>query len=298
VGTTVTVTIVTSTAATKVWLSSALRGSFAESVSGYTDNGTKRTWKVTYVADANGYQNLTAHASDVNGNTVNRAFSLDIISQGRSVIYDAYASPIEVDANSSAELIVITSTNVTSLAYNIISGNGSVSVPFQTSGYTDNAARGERVWRGNYYYPGAQSGVSRITVTVATIIGTTASTTVSVNVKGVVSTDLAIHFLSALAPGAITGGTIYNPGEPLNVYVTTGLGVQKITAAYNGQTIETTGGTINGSYKYWSVSTTVAQSSMNVSVTTYSASGAKGVSEDLPIVIGVFEAFGDTDSEQ
>ncbi|MDR1687346.1 MAG: copper amine oxidase N-terminal domain-containing protein [Clostridiales bacterium] len=288
-GTTVSVTIVTSTAATKVWLNSTLRGNFAESVSGYTDSGTKRTWKITYIADVNGYQNLTAYASDVNGNTVNRSFSLDVISQGRSVIYDAYASPPEIDANASAEIIVVTSTNVTSLSYNIISGYGSVSVPFQTTGYTDNTVRGERTWRGNIYYPGAQSGVSRITVTAATNTAVTASTTVSVNVRGVSSTDLAIYSLSSGPSGQVAAGTA------VQISVSTGLGVSSVTAVYNNQTINVAAGTVSGSFKNWVINVNAASSTMNVTVSTYNAGGVRGESRDLPITVA---PPADTDSAQ
>ncbi len=140
----VTITAVTSTNTTKLnmYSGSTLAKSWTE---GYTDNGTKRTWKVTYAFAGKGSRTMSFKAVDANGYaTAAKKASITITAAPTlsSVKFSSASAKVKQDVTITA----VTSTNVTKLSMY----NGSSLVKAWTTGYTDKGTT--RTWKVKYAF--------------------------------------------------------------------------------------------------------------------------------------------------
>ncbi len=268
VGQNVTITAVTSTTVTKLnmYNGSALANSWT---SGYTDRGTKRTWKVTYAFVGTGAKTLTFRGIDSNGvSTAEKTAGIRITAAPTlsGVSFSNTRATVGQDVTISA----VTSTTVTKLSMY----NGSTWVKSWTNGYTDSGSI--RIWKVTYAFIGT---------------GTKAMIFKGTDANGAATTGKAATITITAKP---TLSSVSFPdmkvtvGQEITITVVTSTSVTKLNM-YNGSTLVKTwaGGYIDsGTKRIWKV--TYAFVGTGVKTLTFKGFDANGTvssSKDVSITV-------------
>ncbi len=143
----VTITAVTSTNTTKLnmYSNSKLLKSWTK---GYSDDGTKRTWKVSYAFTGAGKKTMSFKAEDANGyETAAKSATITITSSVPTLSSVEFGSE-SAAVKKSVRIIAVTSKTATKL----IMYNGTKAVKSWTTGYTDSGSI--RTWKVSYTFTG------------------------------------------------------------------------------------------------------------------------------------------------
>ena len=144
VGQKAAITAVTSTTVNKLsmYSGSKLIKSWTD---GYTDSGTKRTWKVTYAFSAAGDKTMTFKGTDPDG-TVTAGKKASITVAAKPTLKSVSFPKEKATVGQKAAITAVTSVNVTKLSMY----NGSKLIKSWTGGYTDSGST--RTWEVTYAF--------------------------------------------------------------------------------------------------------------------------------------------------
>lgn len=283
-GSRVTINVVTSSAANKVWLYNSYKGNFLETTR-YSESNGRRTWTIDYIVDLNDYQTFKAYASDSAGNTRSADFSLNINSESPS-IYEAYAKPTQMDTYSTTSVYVTTNTSVSSVSFDIAYGPGSMN----RSTVTNYSESGDKRYWENTYQASGQSGTSQIRVTAYSSSGSSSKDTVTVETINNNQDDAKIYSLNPTSD-SITAN------DSTEFTISTGLGASKVQVSINGRNAGTANSTnSDGTYQYWNYVFNSSSSSEQNNTITFTAIDYNGrESGSKKATVNVFYINGDLD---
>ena len=142
----VTITAVTSTNTTKLAMYNGSKA-VKSGTEGYTDNGTKRTWKVSFAFTAAGDKTMSFKAIDENGYAT-AAKTAKITITKAPTLSSVKFSKTQATVKQNVTITAVTSTNTTKLAMY----SGTKAVKSWTEGYTDKD--GKRTWKVTYAFTG------------------------------------------------------------------------------------------------------------------------------------------------
>jgi len=205
--------------------------------------GDENIFYLDFKPDSSGTYTVYAAASANYSNAAQKSVSITVNTVVLPTIYSAQFASAEVTLNDSVSFTVVTSTDVTSVSYSILSGGGRVEVWNQTGGYSDSQDR--RTWN-NKYIAGQAEGDVRIQATVTTSAGASANTNLSIKAKIIDTKIYKKEF------GNLTSQK-FEPNATVTLYITTGLGTDSVQLTYNNSVIYATNWGNDVSYKYWIV---------------------------------------------
>ncbi len=263
----VTINAVTSTNVTKLNMYSG--STLAKSwTSGYTDEGTTRTWKVTYAFAGAGSRTLSFKALDASGNA-STALKASITITKAPTLSSVKFSSSTVALKKNATIIAVTSTNATKLTMY----NGSKAVKTWTAGYTDSGTT--RTWKVTYAFRGSGKRTMSFKAFDANGAATAA--------KSATITVSSVPTLNSVEFGADSVVVKKN----VKIIAMTSTSATKLTM-YNGTKAVktwTTGYTDNGSVRTWKV--TYAFAGAGIRTMTFKAGNAAGMSAAKKAIIEV-----------